>query len=143
MIDINSSIETLNALNKGTLMETLGIEYLEVREGYVAARMPIDARTIQPAGILHGGSNLALAETIGGLGSMLLINHEEYMVRGSHLSANHVRPGTGNWVTGKANLIHRGKNTHLWDIGVFDEQDQLISSCRLTNFILPKNGNAA
>ncbi|HAJ99569.1 MAG TPA: thioesterase [Bacteroidales bacterium] len=142
MIDLNSTIESLNALNKGTLMENLGIEYLETKDGFVAARMPIDQRTLQPAGILHGGSSLALAETIGGLGSMLLVNHEEFVVRGSHISANHVRPGVGKWVIAKANLIHRGKNTHLWDIEIFDEQNQLISSCRLTNFILPKNGNS-
>ncbi len=121
-------------------MGHLGMEYLEVAEGYVLARMPVDHRTLQPAGILHGGSSLALAETIGGLGSVLLVDFSLFDVRGAQVSANHLRAGTGNWVFGKATLIHRGKNTHLWNIDILDEQNQLISSCRVTNFIIPKNG---
>lgn len=139
MINPNSTLEEINAINRDTLMGHLGMEYLEVSEGYVYARMPVDKRTLQPAGILHGGSSLALAETIGGLGSVLLVDSSVYDVRGSHVSANHLRAGTGNWVFGKATIIHRGKNTHLWNIDIFDEQDQLISSCRLTNFIIQRN----
>jgi 1,4-dihydroxy-2-naphthoyl-CoA hydrolase len=140
MLDHNSTLEEINAINRDTLMGHLGMEYLEVREGFVLARMPIDYRTLQPAGILHGGSSLALAETIGGLGSVLIVDNSKFDVRGSQVSASHLRAGTGNWVYGKATLIHRGKNTHLWNIDILDEQDQLISSCRVTNFIIPKNG---
>jgi len=140
MLNHNSSLEEINAINRDTLMGHLGMEYLEVREGFVLARMPVDHRTLQPAGILHGGSSLALAETIGGLGSVLIVDNIKFDVRGSQVSANHLRAGTGNWVYGKATLIHRGKNTHLWNIDILDEQDQLISSCRVTNFIIPKNG---
>jgi hypothetical protein len=84
-IDIDTPIEHLNKINKGTLMEQLHIEYLEVGDGFVKARMPVNERTKQSMGILHGGANLALAETIGGLGSALIVDLEEYDVRGSQL----------------------------------------------------------
>lgn len=124
-------------------MSNLGIEYLEVKTGYVYARMPIDERTVQPSGILHGGSSLALAETLGGVGSLLLVDAAEYDVRGSHVSANHVLGGKGDWVYGKATIIHQGKNTHLWNIDIFDQQEKLISTCRLTNFIIKKNNQSS
>ncbi|HSV87569.1 MAG TPA: hotdog fold thioesterase [Bacteroidales bacterium] len=139
MINLKTSLAQLNELNKGTLMGHLGIEYLEVGEGFVHARMPVDERTMQPAGILHGGSSLALAETIGGLGSLLLVDNTLVDVRGSHISANHIRTAIGKWVFGKAQLIHMGKNTHLWNIDILDENNQIISCCRLTNFLVPKN----
>ena len=90
MLFINTPIEELNKINKGTLMEQLHIEYLEVGDGSVKARMPVNERTKQPMGILHGGANLALAETIGGLGSALIVDLDEFDVRGSQISANHV-----------------------------------------------------
>jgi 1,4-dihydroxy-2-naphthoyl-CoA hydrolase len=139
MIPPNPTIEQLNALNQETLMGALGMEYLDVQPGFVYARMPIDARTRQPAGILHGGASLALAETLGGLGSLLMVDATNYDVRGSHISGNHVFPGKGAWVYGKATLVHQGRNTHLWNVDIFDESEQLLSTIRLTNFIVAKN----
>ncbi len=138
MINSNTTIAELNAMNKNTLMEQLGIEYLEMKEGYVYARMPVNEKTKQPAGILHGGSSLALAETIGGLGSAFLVDLKKNIVQGSHISANHIRTAKNGWVFAKAVIIHRGRNTHVWNIDIFDEEDQLVSTCRLTNFISPK-----
>ncbi len=138
MINPNSSISELNAMNRNTLMEQLGIEYLEVKEGYVAARMPVNERTKQPMGILHGGSSLALAETVGSLGSAFIVDLDKNDVRGSHMSANHVRAAKNGWVFAKANIIHRGRNTHVWNIDIEDEDGQLVSTCRLTNFIIAK-----
>jgi len=138
MMNKNSTIEELNALNKNTLMEQLGIEYLEVKDGYVCARMPVNEKTKQPMGILHGGSSLALAETIGSIGSALIVDLEKNEVRGSHMSANHVRAAKCDWVYAKAVIIHRGRNTHVWNIDIFDEADQLVSTCRLTNFIIAR-----
>ncbi len=133
------TIEELNRMNRDTLMESLGIEYLETGEGYVKARMPVDRRTIQPvANILHGGASLALAETVGSLGSILLIDADHYDVRGAQISANHVRPVTEGWVTAEARIIYQGKHTHLWNIDIRDENEQLVSSSRLTNFIIPR-----
>jgi len=138
MINSKTSLEELNKMNVNTLMAQLGIEYLEIRPGFVKAKMPVNQNTMQPMGILHGGSSLALAETLGSLGSAYLVGLDKYEVRGSHLSANHVRAGRKGWVFGEAVIIHQGKNTHLWNIDIRDEDGQLISSCRLTNFILPR-----
>jgi 1,4-dihydroxy-2-naphthoyl-CoA hydrolase len=138
MINPNSSIAELNAMNRNTLMEQLGIEYIEVKLGYVYARMPVNERTKQPMGILHGGSSLALAETVGSLGSAFIVDLDKHDVRGSHLSANHVRAAKNGWVFAKASIIHQGRNTHVWNIDIEDEDGQLVSTCRLTNFIIAK-----
>ena len=113
-------VAAFNAMNKGTLMEQIGIEYIEVEEGYIHARMPVDERTRQPIGILHGGSSLALAETLGGFGSSLLVDLEKQEVRGAHMSANHVRSAKSGWVFGKARILHHGRNTHVWNIDILD-----------------------
>lgn len=138
MIHLDTPVEELNRMNQGTLMEQLHIEYLEVADGYVKARMPVNERTRQPMGILHGGANLALAETIGGLGSALVVDLDEYDVRGSQISANHVGTAHAGWVFAEAHIIHRGKNTHVWNIDIRDEVGKMVSTCRLTNFILKK-----
>ena len=138
MIHLDTPVEELNRMNQGTLMEQLHIEYLEVADGYVKARMPVNERTRQPMGILHGGANLALAETIGGLGSALVVDLDEYDVRGSQISANHVGTAHAGWVFAEAHIIHRGKNTHVWNIDIRDEGGKMVSTCRLTNFILKK-----
>lgn len=129
----------LNQLNRNTLMESLGIEYLITEPEYVKARMPVDRRTIQPvANILHGGASLALAETVGSLGSILITDMERYDVRGAGLSANHVRPVTEGWVYAEARLIHKGRNTHIWNIDIRNEAGELVSTARLTNFIVSR-----
>ena len=131
-------IKDLNAINKGTMMEALGIEYLEAESGYLKARMPVDERTFQPARLLHGGASMALAETLGSVGSAIIINLDEFEVRGSQLSANHIKSAKNGWVIGEATMLHRGRNTHVWNIDIRDESGKLISTCRLTNFIIKK-----
>ncbi|PKP53159.1 MAG: thioesterase [Bacteroidetes bacterium HGW-Bacteroidetes-1] len=138
MIQKNWTLDQLNATNKNTLMEQLGIEYLIVEDGFVRARMPVDDRTKQPMGLLHGGGSLALAETVGGIGSTMIVDLEINDVRGSHMSANHIRSAKDGWVYAEARIIHRGRNTHIWNIDILGEDGQLISTCRLTNFIIPK-----
>lgn len=137
-IEIDTPIADLNKINKGTLMEQLHIEYLEVGDGFVKARMPVNERTKQPMGILHGGANLALAETIGGLGSALIVDLGEYDVRGSQISANHVGTAHAGWVIAEATIIHRGRNTHVWNIDIVDEENRKVSTCRLTNFVIKR-----
>jgi len=139
MIFTEKDLKKLNAINKGTMMEVLGIEYLEAGEGFLKARMPVDERTFQPAKLLHGGASAALAETLGSFGSALITDLDEYEVRGSQLSANHIKSARSGWVFGEAKLLHKGKNTHVWNIDIKNEQDELISTCRLTNFIIKKN----
>lgn len=138
MIDLNTSLDELNNSNQKTLMQQLGIEYLEKKEGYIKARMPVDERTRQPLGILHGGASLAFAESLGGLGSVLLIDQNKYEVRGVTINANHLGTAYKGFVYGVAQIIHRGKYTHVWNIDITDENDRLISICRLTNMIIEK-----
>ncbi len=139
MKNIKATLEELNKLNKGTLMEQLHIEYLEVGEGHIIAQMPVNERTKQPAGILHGGANLALAETVAGLGSAVIVDLNEYEVRGSQVSANHVGTAHSGQVIAEANLIHRGKYTHVWNIDIKDGNGRLLSTARITNFLIRKN----
>jgi len=138
MEKLKYDLEKLNALNHNTLMEKLGIEYTEVREGFIAAIMPVDERTLQPMGILHGGASLALAETLGSLGSALMVDLDHYDVRGSSLNANHTGSVSGGFVTGIAQIIHKGRFTHIWDIKIFAPGEKVISIARLTTMIIEK-----
>ena len=138
MIDLNSSLDELNNFSNNTLMAQLGIEYLEIADGYVKAKMPVDHRTMQPMGILHGGASLALAETIGSMGSALMVDLSKYDVRGASISANHVGSIREGFVYGNARLVHKGKYTHVWDIVISDENERRISISRLTNMIIEK-----
>jgi 1,4-dihydroxy-2-naphthoyl-CoA hydrolase len=138
MISLNSSLEELNALNKGTLMEQLGMEYLELNEGYVKAKMPVDKRTKQPFDVLHGGASIALAETIASLGSAALIDLEKYEVRGAAVTANHIGTVARGNVYAEAKLIHKGSITHVWDIEIKDQGGYRVSVSRITVIIIPK-----
>ncbi|MCL3780278.1 PaaI family thioesterase [Prolixibacteraceae bacterium JC049] len=137
-IDINTPIEMLNAVNQNTLMGQLGIEYTAVDEQSVTATMPVDKRTTQPMGILHGGANLALAETIAGLGSALYIDLNQFTAVGSQVAANHIGTATSGLVTAKATIIHQGRRTHVWNVDICNDQGDLISSCRVTNMIIER-----
>lgn len=133
-------IKKMNAMNEGTMMETLGIEYLEVREGYVYARMFVKQELAQPYGMLHGGASMALAESIGGAGSSCYVDMKTHVIRGMQFSANHVKAAkVGTYVYATATIIHRGRQTHVWNIDIKNEDNELVSSCRLTNFIFQMN----
>jgi len=142
MVEKTFDPEQVNQLNKGTLMEQLGIEYLEAREGYLKGRMPVDERTFQPYRILHGGATIALAETLASVGSALAVDSDKYLVKGQSVTATHVRSARDGWVFGEAVLIHKGRTTHLWNVDIKDEKDRLLSTCRLTIFIAPKRDKA-
>lgn len=132
-------LKKANAYNKNTLMEALGIEYTDIGDDFIEATMPVDHRTHQPMGLLHGGASAALAESMGSLGSYLLIDQEKHAVVGIEVNANHLRSVRSGMVHAKGELVHRGKTLHVWDIRVFDERDRPISICRLTNMIIPKS----
>ena len=134
------TIEKLNQLNQGTMMEQLQIEYLEMGDGFLMARMPVNEHTFQPDGILHGGASLALAETVAGLGSALIVDLKAFDVRGAQVSANHVGIAKSGWVVAEGRLIHRGKNTHIWNIDIKNEAGKMVSICRITNFLVKKEG---
>ena len=141
MITLKTPIAELNAQNRGTLMAQLGIEYLEIRKGYVKAKMPVDERTKQPFDILHGGASLALAETIASLGSALLVDLSEFDVRGASVTANHIGAARRGQVIGEAKILHHGKITHVWDVEIKDENGNGISLARVTIVVVKKSNS--
>jgi uncharacterized protein (TIGR00369 family) len=132
------TLQFLNSLCKNTLMETLRITYTEVGDDYLVAKMPVNAAVFQPDGVLNGGATMALAESVGSPASMLVIDNDKFMVRGIAFSANHLGSVKSGNVTATAKFIHKGRTTHLIEIRVEDDRGKLISTCRLTNIILPK-----
>ena len=131
--------KSLKDLNKGTLAENLGIEILEYGDGFIKGKMPVDERTIQPFGILHGGASVAFAETLGSVASFMLVAEGKQVV-GLEINANHIRSAKSGKVIGVAKIIHKGNATHVWEVEVKDEQDRLISKGRLTMMIMQKDG---
>lgn len=127
----------LNELATDTLMSHLGIEYLETGYGKLKASMPVDARTCQPFGRLHGGASIALAESAASAGSFALIDEREYAVLGTEVSASHVAAASSGKVFAEASLLHLGKVHHIWEVRIVDESGKLISTCRVTNTLVP------
>ncbi|MEH7118737.1 hotdog fold thioesterase [Neobacillus vireti] len=121
---------------KNTLIEALGIEITQMENGKVTATMPVDHRTKQPFGLLHGGASVALAETVASLGAYEMVDKETEAVAGLEINANHVRPKTDGVVTAVATILHRGKTTMVWDIKITDEQDRLICVSRCTMAVI-------
>ncbi len=132
------SIKDLNDLNRGTMMETLEITYVSAEAGKIVAKMPVSEKVFQPDRILHGGASLALAETVAGLGSAMIVDLTVYSVRGAQVSANHIGAAKQGFVYATGTLIHQGKNTHVWNIDIVDENKKTVSTCRITNIIVKK-----
>ncbi|HEY9185877.1 MAG TPA: hotdog fold thioesterase [Salegentibacter sp.] len=124
---------------KNTLMETLDIEFTEVGDNYLMARMPVTSKVHQPDGVLHGGASVALAESVGSMASYVFLNTEEFFIRGIEISANHLKSISEGFVYAKASFIHKGQTTQLWEIKITDEENNLISIVKLTTIALPKN----
>jgi 1,4-dihydroxy-2-naphthoyl-CoA hydrolase len=134
----NIRIEDLHPLGKGTMGEYIGIEWVEIGADFLKAKMPVDHRTIQPYGLLHGGASVTLAETIGSVASALVVDKEKLYCVGLEINANHIRSAREGFVIGTAMPLHLGKTTHVWEIKIKDEQDKLICVSRLTVAIIPK-----
>lgn len=133
------SIDLINRMNKNTLMEQLGIECIELGKDYVVSRMPVDNRTHQPMGLLHGGASAALIESIGSMGSTLLIDLEKQQPVGLEINCNHVGGVRSGFVIATGKIIHAGKRTHLWQVDVREEgTERLICTGRLTVMIIDK-----
>jgi len=126
------TLEQLTESSKNTLMEHLGIEYLEIGDDFIKARMPVDHRTKQPNGILHGGASAALAETLGSIAAGFCVDRETKTIVGLEINANHIRPVTGGWVVGVTRPIHVGNTTQIWEIRIYNEQAKLVCVSRLT-----------
>jgi len=131
-------LKVCNEIRKGTLMETLDIEYIDVGQNFLIAKMPVTPKVHQPDGVLHGGASVALAESVGSAASYVFLDGQSFFVRGIEIAANHVRSITEGFVFARATIVHKGKTTQLWEIRITDEEDRLISLCKLTTIALPK-----
>jgi 1,4-dihydroxy-2-naphthoyl-CoA hydrolase len=141
LFDKEKVINLCNKLSKNTMMESLEIEFIDAGEDFLTAKMPVNSKVHQPMGLLHGGASVALAESVGSAASIMFVNPEKQEVRGIEISANHVRSKREGTVFGTARIVHKGRSIHLWEIKITDEQDKLISLCKLTTMILPKRQN--
>jgi 1,4-dihydroxy-2-naphthoyl-CoA hydrolase len=131
-------LEKVNAMNDSTLMGSLGIRFTHVEKGYLEATMPVDHRTHQPYGLLHGGASAALAETLGSYGSHVLVGDSGGIGVGVELNINHLKSKRHGTVTGKAKILHQGKTTHVWNIDIVDEEGVLLATSRLTVLVKTK-----
>lgn len=131
--------QTLTDIHKNTAVERLGIEFLEVGDDFIRARVPVDTRTRQPYGILHGGVSVVLAETLGSCGAAFAAP-EGHRAVGLDINANHLRATTSGWVTGTARPVHVGRTTQVWQIDLQDEQGRLTCVSRITMAVLAPQG---
>jgi 1,4-dihydroxy-2-naphthoyl-CoA hydrolase len=134
----NIVIEDVQPLCTNTLGEHLGMQFTEIGDNFLKATMPVDNRTKQPYGLLHGGASVALAETLGSVGSALVVNNNLFNCVGLEINANHVRSVKEGIVTGIATPVHIGASTHVWDIKIYSEANLLVCISRLTVAIIKK-----
>ncbi len=133
------SLSDIKNFGANTMSEFLGIEWTEIGKDHVKLRMPVNERTKQPYGILHGGASCVLAETAGSVASWLVIDGEKFACVGLEINANHIRSATYGFVTAVCQALHLGKTTHVWDIKIYDDLQKLICISRLTVAIINKN----
>jgi len=132
-------MEDLSMFSSGMHMaDHLGIEWVEFGDNFLKARMPVDHRTKQPFGLLHGGASCVLAETLGSVGAALVVDPEKHNCVGLEINANHVRSAREGFVTGLASPIHIGASTQVWDIKIYDEREKLVCVSRLTVAVIPR-----
>jgi len=129
----------INSLNKNTLGDNLGIEFIEIGPDYLVATMPVDARTKQPFGLLHGGANVALAETLGSVASLLVVNSDVFIGVGVEINANHIKAVLSGKVKGVCSPLNVAGKNHVWDIKIYNEADELTCVSRFTCTIIPKS----
>lgn len=129
------SVELLSSNNLGTAVGHLGIEFLEVGDDFIRGRVPVDSRTRQPYGLLHGGVSVVLAETLGSCGAAFSVP-EGHRAVGLDINANHLRGATSGWVTGTARAVHMGRTTHVWHIDMHNDAGELTCVSRITMAIL-------
>ncbi|WP_461532810.1 PaaI family thioesterase [Sinomicrobium sp.] len=131
-------LDRCNAICSGTLMETLNITYTDVGEDYLEASMPVNSRVHQPDGVLHGGAMVALAESVGSAACFVFLDTSNFLIRGIEISANHVKSVASGKVYARATVLHKGKTTQLWQIMLRDDDDNLVSVCKLTTIALAR-----
>jgi 1,4-dihydroxy-2-naphthoyl-CoA hydrolase len=132
------NIDKLNQFGVNTMNELIGIRFTEVGENFLKAVMPVDNRTRQAYGLLHGGASVTLAETLGSVASIMVVDPEQFYCVGVEINANHLRSAKDGVVTGTAIPLHLGLSSHVWEIKILDKNDKLICASRLTVFVKKK-----
>ena len=138
MFNPKMTVAAINQMGEQTLVANLGIEFTEVGADFMCARMPVDKRTLQPYGLLHGGASIALAETLGSVASTALIDLTTQAAVGLEINGNHLRAVRGGYVSGTVRPLHIGGRTHVWEIRIEDEKGRLINVSRLTMMIIQR-----
>ena len=138
-MDTKDLLTKINDHCKGTLMETLSIEYVAIDADSLTAKMPVTEKVHQPDGVLHGGATLALAESVGSAAAQVLIAEGRGQIRGLELSGNHIKSVRSGHVWAKATVLHRGRTTQLWQIHITDDEGVLVSVVKFTTMILKSN----
>ena len=138
----STDLVRINGWNRGTMMETLDIRFTEVGDDWLRGTMPVDHRTQQPFGLLHGGASVVLAETLGSSAALLTLDVEKEVAVGLDINANHIRGVRGGIVTGTARAVHLGRTTQVWEIRIEEETGKLVCLSRLTMAVIPSPGGA-
>jgi 1,4-dihydroxy-2-naphthoyl-CoA hydrolase len=138
MINPAASLESLNAMTQGNMLSHVGIEFTDVGKDFISAKMPVDERTKQPYGLLHGGASVVLAETLGSVAAGMSVDQEKQACVGLEINANHVKSATRGFVHGTARPVHTGRSTHIWEIRITNEDEQLVCISRITLAVLNK-----
>ena len=133
------SLAKINAFCRNTLAETLGMEFTDFGDKYICGKMPVDRRTHQPMGILHGGASVALAETLGSVGAAFQVDLEKKTCVGLEINANHVKSVRSGFVHGRATALHLGRKTQVWEIKITDDDGALVCISRLTVAVIDRN----
>lgn len=138
-MDKKNILEKINSANKNTLMETLDIEFVDIGKDFLVAKMPVTSKVYQPDGVLHGGATVALAESVGSAVSYMSVDYMNQTIRGIIISANHLKSVKEGYVFARATPIHKGRSTQLWEIKITDDNNNLVSHCKLSTMVLNKN----
>ena len=138
MINPKATLEMLNSMNKDTIVDHIGIEYTDMGEDFIAAKMPVDKRTHQPMGLLHGGASVVLAETLGSVAATMCIDTDKQYCVGLEINANHIRGVKEGYVYGITKPLHIGRKTQIWEIKITNEAGKLVCVSRITMAVLDK-----
>lgn len=133
------TIQHLQQLSKNTMVEHLGIEFIKITDSTITAKMPVDHRTHQPFGLLHGGASVALAETLGSVAAQISLTENGSQAVGLEINANHIKSVREGWVFGTTRPIHVGKKTQVWEITITNEKEELVCISRITVAVISKN----
>lgn len=138
MFPKEASLERLNAFSQNTLVEHLGMEITEIGDDFIKGTMPVDKRTHQPLGLLHGGASVALAETLGSIAATITLDQSKQYAVGLEINANHLKAVKNGLVTGVAKPLHIGRKTHVWEIKIYNDQNEMTCVSRITMAIIDK-----